>query len=140
MTIVHRRDEFRASKIMVERARNNPKISFEMNSVVAEVCGDGPVDHLIVEDTLTGERRTLRASAMFVAIGHDPRSEMVRGVIDTDDKGYILVQEPSTRTSIPGVFAAGDVVDSHYQQAITAAGSGCRAALDVEHYLVDLRG
>lgn len=140
VTIVHRRGEFRASNIMVQRAKDNPKINFEMNAVVTEVCGDGPVDHLILEDTQTGEQRTLTASALFVAIGHDPRSEMVRDVVDTDDKGYILVQEPSTRTSIPGVFAAGDVVDSHYQQAITAAGSGCRAALDVEHYLVDQRG
>lgn len=139
VTIIHRRDEFRASKIMVERAEANPKINFLFNTVVTSVNGDGPVSSLSLKNTVTGEESEIETAAMFVAIGHDPRSEMVRGVVDVDEAGYILVDEPSTRTNVPGVFAAGDVTDHHYQQAITAAGSGCRAALDVEAYLAGLR-
>lgn len=138
VTIIHRRDEFRASQIMVDRAKQNEKINFEFNAVVSEVRGEMGVTELVLKDTVTGDERTLEANAMFVAIGHEPRSHMVRESLECDDKGYIKVSEPSTRTSVPGVFAAGDVVDNHYQQAITAAGSGCRAALDAEHYLAAL--
>lgn len=137
VTIVHRRDEFRASKIMVERAQNNDKIRFATNKVVSQVLGEdkGSVTGLELEDTVTGEKSVLDVTAMFVAIGHEPRSQMVRNQLDCDENGYIQVAAPSTQTSLKGVFAAGDVVDSHYQQAITAAGSGCKAALDAEHYL-----
>lgn len=135
VTIVHRRDEFRASKIMEERARANDKIRFEMNKVVEEVLGDGSVSGLKLKDTVTGEISELPVTAMFVAIGHDPRSTMVDGQVDLDEAGYVKVESPSTRTSVPGVFAAGDLVDSHYQQAISAAGTGCTAAIDAEHYL-----
>ena len=138
VTIIHRRDEFRASHIMVDRAKQNEKINFEFNAVVSEVRGEMGVTELVLKDTVTGDERTIDANAMFVAIGHEPRSHMVRDSLECDDKGYIKVSEPSTRTSVPGVFAAGDVVDSHYQQAITAAGSGCRAALDAEQYLAGL--
>lgn len=135
VTIIHRRDEFRASKIMEERARNNPKIKFLTNAKVVEVKGDKSVETLVVEDTQTGERTDVPMDAMFVAIGHDPRTTVFEGQVELQDNGYVKVEEPSTRTSLPGVFAAGDLVDSHYQQAITAAGSGCRAALDAEAYL-----
>lgn len=140
VTVIHRRDEFRASKIMVERAQNNEKIRFEMNKVVSKVLGEdaGSVKGLELEDTVTGEKSTLDVTAMFVAIGHEPRSQMVRDQLDCDESGYIKVSAPSTQTSLKGVFAAGDVVDSHYQQAITAAGSGCKAALDAEHYLANI--
>lgn len=138
VTIVHRRDEFRASAIMLERARNNPKISFATSKVVTRVLGEDAVSGLECQDTRTGETTTLPVTAMFLAIGHDPRSALVADQITLDPAGYVRVDEPSTRTNIPGVFAAGDLVDSHYQQAITAAGSGCRAALDAEHYLDSL--
>ena len=138
VTIIHRRDEFRASKIMEERARNNPKIKFLTNAKVVEVKGDKSVETLVVEDTQTGERKDVPMDAMFVAIGHDPRTAIFEGQVELQDNGYVKVDEPSTRTSLPGVFAAGDLVDSHYQQAITAAGSGCRAALDAEAYLAAL--
>lgn len=138
VTIIHRRDEFRASKIMEERARNNPKIKFLTNAKVVEVKGDKSVETLVVEDTQTGERKDVPMDAMFVAIGHDPRTAIFEGKVELQDNGYVKVDEPSTRTSLPGVFAAGDLVDSHYQQAITAAGSGCRAALDAEAYLAAL--
>ena len=138
VTIIHRRDEFRASKIMQDRARNNPKIKFILNAKVIEVMGEGKVQKLKLEDTVTGETSEVEMDAMFVAIGHDPRTGTFAGQVELQDNGYIKVDEPSTRTSLPGVFAAGDVVDSHYQQAITAAGSGCRAALDAEQYLASL--
>ena len=138
VTIIHRRDEFRASKIMEERARNNPKIKFLTNAKVVEVQGEKAVETLVVEDTQTGERQDVAMDAMFVAIGHDPRTTVFEGQVELQDNGYVKVDEPSTRTSLPGVFAAGDLVDSHYQQAITAAGSGCRAALDAEAYLATL--
>lgn len=140
VTIVHRRDEFRASAIMVERARENEKVRFEMNKVVSKVLGEEnhSVTGLELTDTVTGEVSTLPVTAMFVAIGHDPRSTMVRGQVELDEAGYVKVASPSTKTSLPGVFAAGDLVDSHYQQAITAAGTGCTAALDAEHYIESL--
>lgn len=138
VTIIHRRDEFRASKIMEERARNNPKIKFLTNAKVVEVKGDKSVETLVVEDTQTGEQQDVAMDAMFVAIGHDPRTTVFEGQVELQENGYVKVDEPSTRTSLPGVFAAGDLVDSHYQQAITAAGSGCRAALDAEAYLATL--
>ncbi|MCG7259250.1 MULTISPECIES: thioredoxin-disulfide reductase [unclassified Corynebacterium] len=138
VTLIHRRDEFRASKIMEERARNNPKIKFLTNAKVVEVKGDKSVETLVVEDTQTGEQQDVAMDAMFVAIGHDPRTTVFKGQVELQENGYVKVDEPSTRTSLPGVFAAGDLVDSHYQQAITAAGSGCRAALDAEAYLATL--
>ena len=138
VTVIHRRDEFRASKIMQERAKSNEKIDFIMNAKVVEVLGDSAVTGLKIEDTVTGEQREIEMDAMFVAIGHDPRVAVFEGQVDLKDNGYVKVDEPSTRTSVPGVFAAGDLVDSHYQQAITAAGSGCRAALDAEAYLAGL--
>ncbi|GAB3080246.1 thioredoxin-disulfide reductase [Corynebacterium aquatimens] len=136
VTLIHRREEFRASQIMLDRAKENEKIEFLLNTVVDEVIeGDGKVAGLKVSNTVTGEQSTLDATAMFVAIGHDPRSEFLGGQLDLAPGGYVQVAEPSTRTSIPGVFACGDLVDSHYRQAITAAGSGCRAAIDAEQYL-----
>jgi len=139
VTIVHRRDEFRASKIMAERALSNPKITVRWNSVVTEILGDnGAVVGVRLRDTTTGAESTLATSAVFVAIGHDPRSDLFRGQIDLDGNGYVLVKAPSTRTSLPGVFAAGDLVDHTYQQAITAAGTGSAAALDAERYIAAL--
>lgn len=138
VTVIHRRDEFRASKIMEERARQNPKVHFELNKTVSKVIGDGSVSGLELTDTVTGEVSHLDATAMFVAIGHDPRSQLFADVIETDADGYVKVEAPSTRTNIPGVFAVGDLVDNRYQQAITAAGTGCTAALDAEHYLQSL--
>jgi thioredoxin reductase (NADPH) len=136
VTIVHRRDQFRASKIMAERALSNPKIRVLWDSVVTEIVdGGGKVGGVKVRNVKTGEETTLDVSGVFVAIGHDPRSELFRGQIDVDGEGYILVDAPSTRTNIPGVFAAGDVVDHTYRQAITAAGTGCAAALDAERYI-----
>ncbi|WP_414121216.1 thioredoxin-disulfide reductase [Corynebacterium nuruki] len=138
VTIIHRRDQFRASAIMQERVLNNPKIDVIYNAKVTEVLGDGAVQALRLEDTVTGESREVPMDAMFVAIGHDPRTAVFEGQVDLKEDGYVKVAEPSTATSLPGVFAAGDLVDSHYQQAVTAAGSGCRAALDAEAYLAGL--
>jgi thioredoxin reductase (NADPH) len=136
VTIVHRRDELRASKIMAERALSNPKITMRWNSVVTEILeDDGKVGGVRLRDTVTGEQSTLNVTGVFVAIGHDPRSELFVGQIDLDADGYVLVDSPGTRTSLPGVFAAGDVVDRTYRQAVTAAGTGCAAALDAERYL-----
>ena len=136
VTIIHRREEFRASQIMLDRAKENEKISFLTNAVVEEVLEDGgSVSGLRVKDTQTGEESTLDATALFVAIGHDPRSGFLNGQVATDAEGYVTVEHPSTKTNVPGVFAAGDLVDNYYRQAITAAGSGCRAAIDAEHYL-----
>jgi thioredoxin reductase (NADPH) len=135
VTVVHRRDALRASKIMQERAFTNPKISFRWNSEVTGVTGDGKVSGLRLRDTVTGEESTLPVDGLFVAIGHDPRSELFAGQLATDAEGYLLVEQPSTRTAIPGVFACGDVVDHTYRQAVTAAGTGCAAALDAERYL-----
>ena len=139
VTIIHRRDEFRASKIMAERALANEKIKVAWNSRITEVIGsDGKVVGIRLADTITGAERVLDASGVFVAIGHDPRSELVIGQLDTDAEGYVQVVAPSTRTNLSGVFAAGDVVDHTYRQAITAAGTGCAAALDAERYLASL--
>ena len=138
VTIVHRRDELRASAVMAKRAQDDPKIDFAWNSKVVAINGADAVESVTLEDTVTGERRDLPASGLFVAIGQVPRSELVKDVLELDDKGYIKVEAPSQRTRIPGVFACGDVADPEYQQAITAAGSGCRAALDAEHYLASL--
>lgn len=135
VTVVHRRDALRASKIMQERAFANPKISFRWNSGVTGVTGDGKVSGLRLRDTVTGEESTLEVAGVFVAIGHDPRSELFTGQLATDADGYLLVEQPTTRTAIPGVFACGDVVDRSYRQAVTAAGTGCAAALDAERYL-----
>lgn len=139
VTVVHRRDELRASAVMAKRAQEDPKISFAWNSVVAELHGEDSLTGLTLEDTLTGERRRIEATGLFVAVGQIPRSELVADVLDLDEAGYIRVEAPSQRTRIPGVFACGDVADPTYQQAITAAGSGCRAALDAEHYLTNLQ-
>jgi len=136
VTIIHRRGSFRASKIMADRALSNPKINVIWNSVIEEVNGsDGKVTGVRLRDLVTGEERKLDVTGVFVAIGHDPRSELFRGQVDLDDEGYVLVQGRSTNTNIPGVFAAGDLVDHTYRQAITAAGSGCAAALDAERFI-----
>lgn len=133
--LVHRRDELRASKIMAERAENDPKIEFVWNTKVLEALGDGQLSGLRVEDTVTGEQRELAVTGCFVAIGHDPRNELIKGKVELDDNGYVVAEDRSTRTSVAGVFACGDLVDHTYRQAITAAGSGCAAALDAERYL-----
>jgi thioredoxin reductase (NADPH) len=135
VTVIHRRDELRASKIMQERAFANPKIKFRWNSEVSEILGDAKIAGLRLRDTVTGEESELAVSGVFVAIGHDPRSDLFTGQLATDAEGYLLVEQPSTRTAIPGVFASGDVVDHTYRQAVTAAGTGCAAALDAERYL-----
>jgi thioredoxin reductase (NADPH) len=137
VTLVHRRDEFRASKIMLERARSNDKITFLTNTAVLAVEGDSTVTGLRVANTVTGEESTLAVTGVFVAIGHDPRSELVRDAVEVDAEGYVRVREGSTATSVPGVFAAGDLVDHTYRQAITAAGSGCAAAIDAERWLAE---
>ena len=137
VTVVHRRDDLRASKIMIERARNDPKMHWKLNAVVTEVVGDGSVTGLRLRDTRTGEESTLGVTGMFVAIGHDPRSALVTGQVDTDDAGYVLTRAPGTATDVPGVFACGDLVDHTYRQAITAAGSGCAAAIDAERWLAE---
>jgi thioredoxin reductase (NADPH) len=138
VTLVHRRDELRASKIMQDRAFADPKIEFAWNSEVAEIHGDDKLTGLTLRDTVTGETRELPATGLFIAIGHDPRSELLTGQVDLDDEGYVLVEDRSTRTNLPGVFASGDLVDHTYRQAITAAGTGCAAALDAERYLAAL--
>ena len=135
VTVVHRRDELRASAVMAKRAQEDPKISFAWNSRVVELDGEDSLTGVTLEDTVTGERRRLEATGLFVAIGQVPRSELVADVLELDEAGYIKVEAPSQRTRIPGVFACGDVADPTYQQAITAAGSGCRAALDAQHWL-----
>ncbi|MEZ0383009.1 thioredoxin-disulfide reductase [Mycobacterium sp. pW045] len=137
VTVVHRREEFRASKIMLNRARENDKIRFLTNAVPVAVDGADTVTGLQVRDTVTGVETTLPVTGVFVAIGHDPRSEMVRDAVQVDADGYVLVQQPSSRTSLPGVFAAGDLVDRTYRQAITAAGTGCVAAIDAERWLAE---
>lgn len=137
VTIVHRRSEFRSSKIMLERARANEKISWALNKEVIAVEGDQKVSGLVLKDTDTGEESKLAVGGMFVAIGHDPQSAIFGGQLDMDEAGYLIVEQPSTKTKIPGVFAAGDVVDHTYRQAITAAGSGCQAAIDAERWLAE---
>ena len=137
VTVIHRRDKLRASKIMQDRALTNPKISFRWNSEVVEVLGENKVSGLRLRDTQTGEESTLEVDGMFIAIGHDPRTELFKGQLDMDKESYLLVDQPSTRTNIDGVFACGDVVDHIYRQAVTAAGTGCAAALDAERWLAD---
>lgn len=135
VTLVHRREEFRASKIMLERARADEKITFLTNTAVVAVDGDTTVTGLRVRDVNSGVESTLPVTGVFVAIGHDPRSQLVRDLVDVDADGYVLVDGHGTATSAPGVFAAGDLVDRTYRQAITAAGSGCAAAIDAERWL-----
>jgi thioredoxin reductase (NADPH) len=135
VTVIHRRDSLRASKIMQDRAIANPKIEFAWDSVVTEIVGEDRVSGVRIRNVKTGEERTLAVTGVFVAIGHDPRSELFIGKLATDPDGYLIVEQPSTRTGIDGVFAAGDVVDRTYRQAVTAAGTGCAAALDAERWL-----
>jgi thioredoxin reductase (NADPH) len=137
VTLVHRRDSLRASKFMAERAKNDPKIRWALNSEVVGISGDSSVTGLRLRDTVTGDERDLEVQGLFIAIGHDPRSELVRGQVDLDDEGYVLTHD-GTYTNLDGVFAAGDLVDHTYRQAITAAGTGCQAALDAERYLAAL--
>jgi thioredoxin reductase (NADPH) len=137
VTVVHRRDSLRASKIMQDRAYGNPKVKFAWDSEVIEVLGEDRVSGVRLRNTKTGAESDLAVTGVFVAIGHDPRSELFIGQLPADAEGYLLVEQPSTRTVIDGVFAAGDVVDHTYRQAVTAAGTGCAAALDAERWLAD---
>ena len=138
VTLVHRRDELRASKIMATRAHKDPKISFAWNSAVSEIHGDQALTGVTLTDLTDGSTRELPVSGLFIAIGHDPRSELIQGQVHLDGEGYVITDGQSTRTNLPGVFACGDLVDHTYRQAITAAGTGCSAALDAERYLADL--
>jgi thioredoxin reductase (NADPH) len=138
VTLVHRRDQLRASKIMVARAEKDPKINFAWNSTVSDISGDKSLAGVTLTDTADGSQRELPVAGLFIAIGHDPRSELVRGQVHLDGEGYVITDGKSTRTNLPGVFACGDLVDHTYRQAITAAGTGCSAALDAERYLADL--
>jgi thioredoxin reductase (NADPH) len=137
VTIIHRRDDFRASKIMVERARANDKITFLTNTQLTAVEGDTRVTGVRVRNSVTGDEKTLPVTGVFVAIGHHPRSDLVRGQVDLDPEGYVLVRDNTTATSLDGVFAAGDLVDRTYRQAVTAAGTGCSASIDAERWLAD---
>jgi thioredoxin reductase (NADPH) len=136
--MIHRRDELRASKIMIERALKDPKIKFAWNSEVIDLHGDPKLTSATLRDTVTGATSELAVTGLFVAIGHDPRSSLFVGQIDLDSAGYVLTAPQSTATNIAGVFACGDLVDHTYRQAITAAGSGCAAALDSERFLSSL--
>jgi len=138
VTLIHRRGELRASKIMQERAFADPKIEFAWNSAVQEIHGSDKLTGVTLVDTETGATRELDVTGLFIAIGHDPRSELIIDQVELDDEGYVLVDHPSTRTNLPGVFASGDLVDHHYRQAVTAAGTGCAAALDAERYVAAL--
>lgn len=135
VTVLHRRDELRASKIMVERAENDPKISFAWNTAVTALHGDPKLTGVTLRDTVSGQERDAEFGAVFVAIGHDPRNELIQGQVHLDDAGYVLVEGRTTQTNLPGVFACGDLVDHSYRQAVTAAGTGCSAALDAERFL-----
>jgi thioredoxin reductase (NADPH) len=137
VTVVHRRDAFRASKVMQDRLFANPKIDVAWNTVVEEVLGDDAVTGVVLRDTETDDTRTLPTDGVFMAIGHDPTTALFRGQLDIDENGYLLVDEPSTATNVPGVFAAGDVTDHVYRQAVTAAGQGCKAAIDAERFLAE---
>ena len=138
VTLIHRRGELRASKIMQDRAYGNDKIDFAWNSVVTAMNGDDRLASVTLQDTETGQTRELPVTGLFIAIGHDPRSELLHGQVGLDAEGYVLVDPPSTHTNVPGVFASGDLVDHTYRQAVTAAGTGCAAALDAERYLAAL--
>ncbi|MGB5149600.1 MAG: thioredoxin-disulfide reductase [Mycobacterium sp.] len=138
VALIHRREEFRASKIMLDRARANEKITFVLNSEITEIEGDPKVTGIRLRDTVTGEDSKLAVTGVFVAIGHIPRSDLVQGQVDVDVDGYVQVRGRTTATSLEGVFAAGDLVDHTYRQAITAAGSGCSAAIDTERWLTEL--
>lgn len=138
--LIHRRDQFRASKVLADRVAADPKIEIHWNKTVSELSGGETLESATLADTVTGETSVLPVAGLFVAIGHDPRTALVRDEVALDGAGYILVDEPSTRTNVPGVFATGDAVDHTYRQAITAAGSGARAALDAQAYLEDLHG
>ncbi len=135
VTIVHRRDSLRASRIMADRAFADAKIDWAWNSEVSDISGDGTVDGVRLRDTVTGDERDLAVQGLFIAIGHEPRSELVKGQVDLDVEGYVLTHSGTTKTNLDGVFAAGDLVDHVYRQAVTAAGTGCQAALDAERYL-----
>jgi thioredoxin reductase (NADPH) len=137
VTVVHRRDAFRASKVMQDRLFANPKIEVAWNNVVEEILGDNAVTGVVLRDTQTGDARTLPTDGVFMAIGHDPTTALFRGQLDLDENGYLIVDEPSTATNVPGVFAAGDVTDHVYRQAVTAAGQGCKAAIDAERFLAE---
>jgi thioredoxin reductase (NADPH) len=137
VTLIHRRDEFRASRIMLDRARANDKIKFLTNTQVTAIEGDPKVSGVRLRNALTGEESTLAVTGVFVAIGHDPRSELVRGQVDLDAEGYVQVEGRTTSTSVEGVFASGDLVDHTYRQAITAAGTGCSASIDAERWLAE---
>ena len=138
VTLIHRRDELRASAIMQERALADPKLEIAWNSEIAAINGTDGLESVTLRDTVTGEERPLDVTGLFIAVGHDPRSELLTGQVDLDPNGYVLVEHPSTRTNLEGVFAAGDLVDHTYRQAITAAGTGCSAALDAERHIADL--
>jgi len=133
--LIHRRDSFKASKIMADRALNNPKIEVIWNAGIAELKGEAKLEGVTLEDTVTGEKRELPLDGLFIAIGNDPRVWLVEGQVELTPEKFINVEGRSSKTNLPGVFAAGDVIDPTYRQAITAAGSGCVAALDAEHYL-----
>jgi len=137
VTIVHRRDAFRASKVMQDRVFDNDKIEVAWNTVLDEIHGDDAVTGALARDVASGETRELAADGVFMAIGHDPTTGLFRDKLELDENGYIVVQEPSTATSVPGVFAAGDVTDHTYRQAVTAAGQGCKAAIDAERYITE---
>jgi thioredoxin reductase (NADPH) len=137
VTVLHRRDALRASKIMADRATKDPKIKWQWNTEVVGVHGEGSITHLRLRDTVTGDERDLDVGGLFIAIGHEPRSELVKGQVDLDGEGYV-VTTTGTRTNVDGVFAAGDLVDHVYRQAVTAAGTGCQAALDAERFLAAL--
>jgi thioredoxin reductase (NADPH) len=139
VTVIHRRDELRASKIMQERVFANPKIDFAWNSVITDIVGDTKVSGVVLRNTVTGEASELDATGLFVAIGHEPNTVLIKGQLELDDMGYVKTFDSTTRTSVDGVFACGDVQDHFYRQAVTSAGSGCMAAIDAERWL-EMRG